>query len=321
MISEEDSSFFEFEAANEVDYATVPAYDINDQLKAYLKDEGETKDEIRTVENEVAGTQTLVKPNPMDLKTSRMPPSNPTEPKSELLRFIAQKEGQIFKLREELLAQEDELQLLKGRLDELVVEERGPAAIGDHARRRAFSLPPITTSRGVANSSSSLPQSARSGSLLSGITGDRPLSPTILEGEEAFVNAGKAVYENLNRGIFTLFQSTQRFLESDSFQQTKNMAFQMGHEAIRNTREITTEVTTAIAESETFQTGRQITREVIDNVVHVTQEVLAGDFGGVPENDIVLPPPRTLGRDANERDYVGHAENGEEGDEVEERQG
>jgi len=317
MSSQEDP-FFEIDAddANEVDYATVPAYDINDELKAYLKDEGETKEGKRAVESEVAATQASFRPNQTDIRTLRVAASNPTEQKSELLRFIAQKEGQILKLREELLAQEDELQLLKDRLDELVIEERGPAAIGDHARRRAFSLPPITTSRAAA-SPSSPSRSARSGSLLSGITGDRPLSPTILEGEEALVNACKAVYENLNRGIFTLFQSTQRFLESDSFQQTKNKALQIGHEAIRNTREITTEVTSAIAESETFQAGRQITREVIDNVVHVTQEVLTGDFGGVPENDIVLPPPRTSGRDANERNYVGHAENGEE---VEERQ-
>src|SRR6184192_3623676 len=106
MISEEDSSFFEFEAANEVDYATVPAYDINDELKAYLKDEGEAEEEKRKSESEVMATRSVVKPNQVDAKTSRMTPSNPTEQKSELLRFIAQKEGQIFKLREELLAQE-----------------------------------------------------------------------------------------------------------------------------------------------------------------------------------------------------------------------
>ncbi|KAI9288365.1 hypothetical protein BC943DRAFT_316361 [Umbelopsis sp. AD052] len=167
---------------------------------------------------------------------ARRPPTNLAEQKDELMRYIAQKEARISALKEELAAQEEELTLLKDTWTRVMTPTRSP----DRMERTGSPLP-LSPTKG-------------------------PSSPK----EDYLAQASKAAYENLSKSVFSIFSSTQKALESENFQQTKNRAMSLSKEAMENVQVRLKTVT----DSDSFQSRKQSALQAVETMVSKTADVI-----------------------------------------------
>ncbi|GAB5593039.1 hypothetical protein Unana1_07939 [Umbelopsis nana] len=162
--------------------------------------------------------------------------ANVAEQKDELMRFIAQKEARISALKEELASQEEELALLKETWTRVMTPTRSP----DRMERTGSPLPVSPTKSSTAAK------------------------------EDYLAQASKAAYENLSKSVFSLFTSTQKALENENFQQTKNRAMSLSKEAMENVQGRLKTVT----ESESFQSRKQSALQAMESMVSKTADVI-----------------------------------------------
>ncbi|KAJ2958491.1 hypothetical protein NQZ79_g5926 [Umbelopsis isabellina] len=175
-----------------------------------------------------------------DVDEQKSPTRSPTsgaEQKDELMRFIAQKEARIHALKEELASQEEELALLKETWTRVMAPTHSPIGMD----RTGSPLSMTATSRNEAQAK-----------------------------EDYLAQASKAAYDNISKSVFSIFSSTQKALESENFQQTKQRAMSLSKDAMDTVQGRLRTVT----ESESFQSRKQTAFQVMESMVTKTADVI-----------------------------------------------
>ncbi|KAM3583031.1 hypothetical protein VKS41_004786 [Umbelopsis sp. WA50703] len=184
--------------------------------------------------------------------------ANGAEQKDELMRFIAQKEARIHALKEELASQEEELALLKETWTRVMAPTHSP--IGMDRTGSPLSMAPTNRSEAQAK-------------------------------EDYLAQASKAAYDNISKSVFSIFSSTQKALESENFQQTKQRAMSLSKDAMDTVQGRLRTVT----ESESFQSRKQSAFQVMESMVSKTADVIDRQLQ-LLENSLDDPNSRTPAR-------------------------